>query len=225
MTKYNVGVLIESFSKETINHKPYNAHVKPAPAANLELTEVPIRDLPLHNRDLDYVFPVEVWDYKKAVVASDAIIIGTPDNNRSVVGAFKSTQDWASRPWDDNSLAGKPSAVIGHCWSRAWLPRSCISQRCTRQARRSSKASVRPSKKPEPGATSPTFRPRSHDRGARIDQHSNHRSIRHQNRSLEICRRHLPTGARGRDRPGAHRENDRHDPRNSDRPPAAATCR
>ena len=44
---------------------------------------------------------------------SDAVLFVTPEYNRSIPGALKNAIDWASRPWGTNSLARKPSAIIG----------------------------------------------------------------------------------------------------------------
>jgi chromate reductase len=75
--------------------------------------EIPIRDLPLYNRDLDADYPPEGRALKDALAAVDAVLFVTPEYNRDIPGALKNAIDWASRPWGTNSFARKPSAVIG----------------------------------------------------------------------------------------------------------------
>ena len=113
MTDYRVGVLIGSLSSASINRRLATALAKLAPQAGLELVEIPIKDLPFYNSDHDGDIPAEAAAFKREVEASDAIVIVTPEYNRSVPGVLKNALDTASRPWGQNSFAGKPSAVIG----------------------------------------------------------------------------------------------------------------
>src|SRR5690606_34644634 len=57
--------------------------------------------------------PAEARDFKAAIKGSDAILIVTPEYNRSIPGGLKNAIDWASRPYGSNAFARKPCAVIG----------------------------------------------------------------------------------------------------------------
>jgi chromate reductase len=109
---YKVGYLVGSLAKGSINRKLAKALVKLAPA-ELEMTEVPFRDLPLYSYDYDADFPPPARAFKEALAAMDAFIFVTPEYNRSIPGGLKNAMDWASRPYGKNSFARKPSAVIG----------------------------------------------------------------------------------------------------------------
>lgn len=113
MTTYNVGVIVGSISSTSINRRLANALTKLAPQAGLELTEIPIAPLPFYSADNDASIPAEAAEFKAAVEKAAGVIIVTPEYNRSVPGVLKNALDTASRPWGDNSFAGKPSAVIG----------------------------------------------------------------------------------------------------------------
>lgn len=52
-------------------------------------------------------------DLRVAISGADAVLIATPEYNASVPGVLKNAMDWASRPFPNNSLRGKPVAVIG----------------------------------------------------------------------------------------------------------------
>jgi chromate reductase len=73
-----------------------------------------LRDLPLYDPDLDTeLSPSEVTRLRQAIKSADGVLIATPEYNGSIPGALKNALDWASRPFPDNSLRGKPVAVIG----------------------------------------------------------------------------------------------------------------
>jgi len=112
MTTFKVGYLIGSLASQSINRKLARALVKLAPA-ELELREIPIRDLPLYSYDYDDNYPDVAQNFKKQIASADAVLFVTPEYNRSIPGALKNAIDWARRPYGQNVFARKPSAVIG----------------------------------------------------------------------------------------------------------------
>jgi chromate reductase, NAD(P)H dehydrogenase (quinone) len=112
MATHRVGYIVGSLAKASINRKLAKALVRLAPDS-LELTEIPIRDLPLYSYDYDADFPAPAKTYKQALAASQALLIVTPEYNRGIPGGLKNAIDWGSRPKGSNSFVGKPSAVIG----------------------------------------------------------------------------------------------------------------
>ena len=69
--------------------------------------------LPIFDEDLESSPPRVVEEFLSAVEEAEGILIATPEYNASVPGGLKNALDWASRPFPDNVLRDKPSAVIG----------------------------------------------------------------------------------------------------------------
>src|SRR5918996_4821347 len=69
--------------------------------------------LPIFDEDLESAPPEPVRGLFEAIEGADALLIATPEYNASVPGGLKNALDWASRPFPDNVLRAKPSAVIG----------------------------------------------------------------------------------------------------------------
>ena len=109
---YRVGYFVGSLSEKSINRILARALLRLAPG-ELEFTEIGIGQLPLYNRDLDGRFPPEVMDFKRTIAEQDALLFVTPEYNRSIPGALKNAIDWASRPYGENVIARKATAVIG----------------------------------------------------------------------------------------------------------------
>lgn len=112
MSTYKVGYFVGSLATASINRLLAKALVRLAPP-ELQMAEIPFRDLPLYSYDYDQDFPPVAKALKAALAAADAILFVTPEYNRSIPGGLKNAIDWASRPWGKNSFARKPSAVIG----------------------------------------------------------------------------------------------------------------
>ena len=48
-----------------------------------------------------------------AIATASGVVIATPEYNASVPGLLKNVIDWASRPYPDHALRGKPVIVVG----------------------------------------------------------------------------------------------------------------
>ena len=112
MAKYKVGYFVGSLSSTSINRLLAKALARLAPP-ELELTEIPIKDLPLYSPDFDADYPPVARALKQSIADVDAVLFVTPEYNRSIPGGLKNAIDWASRPWGKNSFARKPTGVIG----------------------------------------------------------------------------------------------------------------
>jgi chromate reductase len=77
------------------------------------IEEIPIGGLPLYSYDYDRDFPSEARALKASIASADAVLFVTPEYSRSIPGTLKNAIDRASRPWESNSFARKPSATIG----------------------------------------------------------------------------------------------------------------
>jgi len=112
MTRYKVGYFVGSLSKASINRLLSKALVNLAPP-ELDMIEIPFKDLPIYNYDYDADFPAVATAFKQSIAAVDAVLFVTPEYNRSIPGGLKNAIDWASRPYGQNSFTRRPSAMIG----------------------------------------------------------------------------------------------------------------
>jgi chromate reductase, NAD(P)H dehydrogenase (quinone) len=72
-----------------------------------------LAELPAFNEDQEDDPPEAVREFLAEIESADALLIATPEYNASLPGALKNALDWASRPFPENVLRRKPSAVIG----------------------------------------------------------------------------------------------------------------
>ena len=107
-----IGYVIGSLRKESINRKLANALIKLGPA-DFTFKELKIGDLPLYNQDDDKAQSTVVQRLKSELRAVDAVMFVTAEYNRSVPGVLKNALDNASRPYGQNAWAGKPAGMIG----------------------------------------------------------------------------------------------------------------
>jgi len=107
-----IGYVIGSLRKESINRKLANALIKLAPP-DFNFKELKIGDLPLYNQDDDRAQAAVVQRLKSELRAVDAVMFVTAEYNRSIPGVLKNALDHASRPYGQSAWAGKPAGIIG----------------------------------------------------------------------------------------------------------------
>ena len=72
-----------------------------------------LREIPPYDEDHEGGQPEAVLALREAITSADAVLIATPEYNRSIPGHLKNALDWISRPLAESPLRGKPAAVIG----------------------------------------------------------------------------------------------------------------
>jgi chromate reductase len=107
-----IGVVVGSLRKESINRKLASALIKLAPP-DFTFKDLRIGDLPLYNQDDDKSQAPEVQRLKSELRAVDAVIFVIAEYNRSIPGVLKNAIDHASRPYGQSAWAGKPAGLIG----------------------------------------------------------------------------------------------------------------
>jgi len=110
--KIKILAFAGSLRKESYNKALIETAKELAPE-NVEIEIFDLAKIPLYNQDLEQSMPEPVKEFKKKIKEADAILIATPEYNRSVPGVLKNAIDWASRPHGDNSFDDKPVAVFG----------------------------------------------------------------------------------------------------------------
>jgi chromate reductase len=79
--------------------------------AVLDLVE--LHQIPVFDQDCELAPPASVIEFKRRILAADAILFATPEYNYSLPGGLKNAIDWASRPHGESAWLGKPAAVMG----------------------------------------------------------------------------------------------------------------
>ena len=111
VTPLNVAVLVGSLRKEAYSRKIAHVLMGLAPAS-LDCRMVELADLPLYNEDLDSSPPASWTRFRSEIQAADAVLIVTPEYNRSIPGGLKNAIDVGSRPPYHSVWDGLPTAVV-----------------------------------------------------------------------------------------------------------------
>jgi chromate reductase len=101
-----------SLRRYSLNKALLRAAVQLAPK-DVIIETFDLEGIPPFNQDLEAQPPQKVKEFKAKIKEADAILIATPEYNYSIPGVLKNAIDWASRPYTDNALEGKPVAMMG----------------------------------------------------------------------------------------------------------------
>ena len=106
-----VALIVGSLRAESLNRKiaQYVCDIAPA---RWQISEIEIGDLPLYDQGRDEE-PIEAYERVRGqLAAADAVLIITPEHNRSIPAALKNVLDIASRPAGRSVWTGKKAALI-----------------------------------------------------------------------------------------------------------------
>jgi branched-chain amino acid transport system ATP-binding protein len=112
MNTCNIGLLVGSLRRESINKRLADAMVKLAPPS-LTFHPIALDELPMYNGDLEANRPEAVNRFTAACARMDGMLIVTPEFNRSLPAVLKNAIDWGSKPMDKNVWRDKTIAAAG----------------------------------------------------------------------------------------------------------------
>lgn len=110
-TKMSIGLIIGSQRKASINRQFADYIVSQLPE-HIEVTEINIADLPLYNQDYDERDIDSYTRVRTQIGETDAVLIVTPEHNRTMPAALKNVIDIGSRPHGHSVWTGKKVAVV-----------------------------------------------------------------------------------------------------------------
>jgi chromate reductase len=106
-----IALIIGSLRKESINRKFAEYIVSQMPDS-IKVEEVNIADLPLYNQDYDDTTIDSYERVRQQLKAADAVLIVTPEHNRTMPAALKNVIDIASRPYKESVWTHKKVALV-----------------------------------------------------------------------------------------------------------------
>ncbi|PJK04275.1 NADPH-dependent FMN reductase [Lysobacteraceae bacterium NML71-0210] len=106
-----IALVIGSLAQKSLN-RAIARHITAQAPAGVDIDEVQIGDLPLYTQDLDSQ-TIPAYDRVRAQLkAADAVLIVSPEHNRSIPAAMKNLIDIGSRPFGHSVWGGKKVAIV-----------------------------------------------------------------------------------------------------------------
>lgn len=107
----HIALIIGSLRKESINRK-FAEFIASQMPDNVDIKEVHIADLPLYNQDYDDTTIDSYERVRQQLKDADAVLIVTPEHNRTMPAALKNVVDIGSRPYTKSVWEHKKVAVV-----------------------------------------------------------------------------------------------------------------
>jgi chromate reductase len=104
--------MVGGICKGSLNQKLFEFFKEEARDA-MDFDQFGISELPFFSQDIEDAPPAVAADFKDRIRVCDAVLIVTPEYNRSFPGVLKNALDWGSRPYGQSLWGGKPAGLIG----------------------------------------------------------------------------------------------------------------
>ena len=113
-------VLVGSLRAGSTNKQIAETAVQNAPDGVILTVFDGIAHLPFYNEDIDTeaAVPQSAVAFRSALSGADALLVITPEHNGTIPAVLKNAIDWASRPYGESQIMGKPVAVIGSAFGQ-----------------------------------------------------------------------------------------------------------
>ncbi len=107
-----LAIIVGSLRRDSINRKLAEATAALV-GKDFTIDWVKLDDVPMYNGELEADLPAPVKRIKDQIKNADAVLLVTPEYNRSIPALMKNAVDWASRPYGASVWGGKPVAIMG----------------------------------------------------------------------------------------------------------------
>lgn len=112
MKTIDVLTLVGGIGSASLNQRLYREIVRHN-QTGISFRTFDIASLPFYSQDIENDPPEEVKALRGMAGTADAVLVITPEYNRSMPGVLKNALDWCSRPPGENRWSGKPAAIMG----------------------------------------------------------------------------------------------------------------
>ncbi len=104
--------IIGGIARDSLNRRFFEA-IQSLRIDDFQFEVFDVAALPFYNQDLELEPPDTVTQFKDKIRQAEAILVITPEYNRSYPGVLKNAIDWGSRPYGENLWDKKATALMG----------------------------------------------------------------------------------------------------------------